>query len=95
MIHVDEVLEMMEGKRPSQIMLAQYRATYGDDFDNDEKFPGKLPFPKANKETNDKILEKYFSLFPEEKAQIGMFWVNYGFSVDETVPNNFIKRGDE
>ncbi len=95
MVHVDEVLEVMKGDSPTQIMLAQYRAIYGDDFDNDEKFPDKLPFPKTNMETNVKILEKYFSLFPKEKVQIGMFWVNYGFSVDETVPNNFIKRGDE
>ncbi len=94
MIHVDEVLKVTEGDNPSQIIVNQYRVVYGEDFDNNEKFPKTVPFPKANRNTNDRIVTKFMSLFPKDRVLIGLAWMNQGFTVDENVPDGYVQRGD-
>ncbi len=89
---VETVLEAIEvaSNNPAAAVIAAYRALYGGDFDRMDR----VPFGRANRETNEKILEALMGKFPDERVGIGMLWVNNGFSVDPDVPNGLVKHGD-
>lgn len=94
MVHVTWILEHIKEAEdnPATALLAAYKALYGDDFDT---LPTPIPFGRANRETNKKIMDALMDKFPNQRTGIGMLWVNKGFSMDPSVPTNIVWRGDE
>ena len=96
MIHVDEVIKATKGSTVSDVLLSQYRAVYPD-FDDEQKFPNKVPFPKANEKTNIKIIRAAKALLPnyQDRESFVFTWMNNGFSVDNSIEDDIVLRGDE
>jgi len=95
-VHVDFIIEEMKKEKDVvSCFVAIYRALYGEDFNTKYKEEGSCPHGRANTETDNLILETMFKMFPnEDRLAIGFYWLNKGFSIDETIPDNLVKRGD-
>ena len=92
MTNVHDVLNAIEeADSPGNALVAAYKTVYPN-FDD---LPGPIPFGRANRETNDKILTALMDKFPGERVGVGFMWINNGFSVDETVENGLILRGTD
>lgn len=90
--HADYIIEKINeaGDNPYEAFIAMYRAVYDDDFDT---LPSPIPFGRANAQTNARILDALLDKFPKERVGLGMLWINKGFSVDDSLPNNIVYRG--
>ena len=85
---VSEMLQEIneaEGLGPDTALINMYRRVYPD-FDLIE---GKIPWPKANFSTIVTIVEHMRSKFPGKNVE--MLWLNYGFSIDESIPDGWIQ----
>lgn len=85
-VHVNDVIKATEGAENAvDALVRQYKAVYPN-FDELEV----VPFAKASEKTNLKLIQAIIELFPDERMGINMLWMNNGFSVDNTVEDDFI-----
>ena len=92
-----ETIENIVKKAPDtgSAVVGLYKACYPDEWDSIELLNGH---PTVNKETwnmiCDLLMEKEKAVSPtDSKASVkaGLFWMNTGFSADESVPENKVK----
>lgn len=79
-------------KNPQEALLNMFKFIYGKElWGIIQQLQG---YPKVSKQTAKEIINCLRTIFPDQKHEILMMWVNNGFSVDKEMGLYFVKLTD-